>query len=315
MGSDKTQEVIIETRQCTKRFGSVLALDRLDLKLKSGVVALLGPNGAGKTTLLKILLGLIKPTYGSSSVLGFDSQRDSLSVRKHVSILHEKPQFPKTFTPYRFLQLVGRIYELDSIEEKIEEMLKLVKLWEDRERMIGHLSAGMIQRLGLAQALLPHPSLIFLDEPTANLDPIGRVTILNIVREFARNYGISFLISSHILADLERVCDSLAIINQGQLLLEGRIQHFFTREQSSVISIKSFHDNLEEVVKEFPGVEKVHRIDNVSVEVNVNDVLAFESALLKLMTEEKIRIENFKIENNLERLYIQTITTFEQEIE
>ncbi|MFX1565583.1 MAG: ABC transporter ATP-binding protein [Promethearchaeota archaeon] len=307
-----SKEVIIETHQLTKYFGSIVALDQLNLKIKSGVIALLGQNGAGKTTLLKLLLGLLRPSLGTAQVLGFDSRHESLSIRKKVGVLHEKPYFPKTFTPYRFLQLVGRIYNISSVENRSEEVLKIVGLWNDRERRIGHFSAGMIQRLGLAQAILPQPQLIFLDEPTANLDPIGRVSILNLVSELARDHGISFLISSHILADLERVCNHMIIIHQGQLLIEGSINDFFTRTKSSFITIKSFEDEIETLVKGLPGVLRTCRIDNVSIEVEVKDISVFESAFFKLVTEENIRIESFRIENNLERIYIQTIQAIEE---
>lgn len=311
--TNSSDDYIIETVNLTKQFSSVRALSNLDLKLKAGVTALLGPNGAGKTTLIKLLLGLIRPTHGVAKVFGLRSRQDTLAIHRQVGVLHEKPFFPKVFTVQRFLALVGQQFALARSNERIRHILQAVELWSARHRKIGNLSAGMLQRLGLAQALLPEPRLIFLDEPTANLDPLGRIHIINLIRQFATEQSISFLISSHILHDLEQVCNHIVIIDHGRIQLQGELTELFQRRKVSVVTIRSFDDRMENALTEFPGVESVKQVMPATFECRVKDTPAFQAQLFRWVTQEQVQIEHFSVEDSLERIYADTISAKEDD--
>jgi ABC-2 type transport system ATP-binding protein len=308
MGHNQTSKFIIKTDSLSKYYGSVVALDNLTLNIKPGVTALLGPNGAGKTTLIKLLLGLIKPTTGQASILGFDSQKESLQVRQKIGVLHEKPRFPMSISSYRFLSLIARFFKISTINQRVKELLTAVDLWTVRDRIIGNLSAGMIQRLGLAQALLPYHTIILLDEPTANLDPLGRIRIINLIQDFAKGNGISFVISSHILFDLERVCSNVVILDRGELKLHGNLRKLISKRKDAIITLSSFDKEIEAVLNDIPGVLKTRQIDTHTWECHIEDVMKFERSLFQRLLENDTRIESLKIESSLERLYEEVMT-------
>ncbi len=212
---------IIQTDDLIKRFGSFTALNRIDLAVPPGAIGLLGPNGAGKTTLLRILLGLARPTAGSASVLGCDVARQGIQVRERVGYMPEAESLPSNATAADFVGHMAEMSGLPKTEarQRAADVLYQVGLDEERYRLIGGFSTGMKQRVKLAQAIVHDPSLVFLDEPTAGLDPPGRDDMLQLVDRIYRMMGISVVLSSHILEDIERVCDYVVIINSGQLVL------------------------------------------------------------------------------------------------
>lgn len=218
-------ESVIRTVDLIKRFGSFTALNQIDLSIPKGAIGLLGPNGAGKTTLIRILLGLAKPTSGSAEVLGFDAFRHGIQVRERVGYMPEADCLPSNATAADF---VGHMAEMSGIpkteaRQRAADVLYQVGLDEERYRLIKGFSTGMKQRVKLAQALVHDPSLVFLDEPTAGLDPPGRDSMLELVERIYSMMGISVVLSSHILEDIERVCDYVVIINSGQLALAQSI--------------------------------------------------------------------------------------------
>lgn len=228
---------IVYTDALVKNFGNVQALRQLTLKLEKGVTGLVGPNGAGKTTTIGVILGLLRPDGGRASVFGFDCWRESFEVRKRVGVLHEKPVYPGSFRGRKYLEHAARFYGVDRSCERAAEMLKTVGLSEAGDRNIGTYSAGMVQRLGLAQALIGEPEFVILDEPTANLDPIGRVEFLERIRELQLEKGISFMISTHVLGELEIVCDQVAIINKGVMREQGRMEELAKKYRPTVFTI------------------------------------------------------------------------------
>jgi ABC-2 type transport system ATP-binding protein len=231
---------ILETHCLAKRFGKVHALQSLTLTFSKGVSGLLGPNGAGKTTTIGVLLGLLKPDGGKATVLSFDCWRESLEIRKRLGVLHEKPVYPGGFTGRRYLEYVARFYGVSKPKEQAARLLKSVGFSAAADRNIGTYSAGMVQRIGLAQALIGEPELAILDEPTANLDPIGRVAFLERIRQLNREEGISFIISTHVLGELETVCDQVAVIDRGVVREHGRVEElarkYVAREYAIVVS-------------------------------------------------------------------------------
>ncbi|MGE5599164.1 MAG: ATP-binding cassette domain-containing protein [Bacteroidota bacterium] len=209
----------IETRGLTKRFGDHTALDRLDLAVPAGAVyGFLGPNGAGKTTTLRILVGLARPTAGEARVLG-ESVSGRRGYLRRIGYLPDVPAFYDWMSAREYLAMVGRIFGLTGreLDARLAEVLELVGLAGVKSR-IGGYSRGMKQRLGLAQALINRPALVFLDEPTSALDPIGRKEVLEAVGSLAGRTTVFF--STHILNDVERVCDTVGILKDGRLVAQ-----------------------------------------------------------------------------------------------
>jgi len=219
---------IIETNDLTMRFGPVTALDALALQVEPGVTGLVGANGAGKSTLIKILLGILTPTTGAGRVLGLDIHAQGLQIRESVGYMPEHDCLPLDMNATEFVAHMGRISGLPKsvARERTAETLRHVGLFEERYREMRGYSTGMKQRVKLAQALVHDPRLLFLDEPTNGLDPAGRDEMLALIRRIGREFGISILMSSHLLGEIERVCDSLVVIDAGTLVRSGPVANF-----------------------------------------------------------------------------------------
>ncbi len=219
---------LIATRGLTKRYGNVVALDALDLDLHPGVIGLVGSNGAGKSTLIRILLGLVEPTSGSAQMFGLDVRSQGLDVRRRVGYLPEHDCLPLDLNATEFVAHMARVNGLPrgAARERTAEILRLVGLFEERYREMRGYSTGMRQRVKLAQALVHDPQLVLLDEPTNGLDPAGRDQMLDLVARIGREFGISIVMSSHLLAEIERVSDHLVVIEGGRLVRSGSIRAF-----------------------------------------------------------------------------------------
>lgn len=228
---------VVELKEVTKRFGRVVALDDLSLTINGRVNGLIGPNGAGKTTLLNVLLGFTRADVGEAYVLGFDVRRELLEIKKRVGILPENPGFPRSFTGEEFLVRVARLRGLSEPRKRVMEVLKVVGLSGAADRSIKTYSSGMYQRLGLAQAILDEPELIVLDEPAANLDPLGRMDVLKIIESYSKERGMRFLLSTHILYDIEKVCDWVGIMDSGKVREQGSVEELIQKYSGLVYSI------------------------------------------------------------------------------
>ncbi|MGH3379590.1 MAG: ABC transporter ATP-binding protein [Actinoallomurus sp.] len=236
---------IIATRGLGKRFPGVLALDQLTLDIEPGVVGLVGANGAGKSTLIKILLGLLPPTSGQASVLGLDTIRESMKIRELVGYMPENDCLPPDVSATEFIVHVARVSGMpaSAARERAADTLRHVGLYEERYRPIGGYSTGMRQRVKLAQALVHDPKLVFLDEPTNGLDPAGRDEMLALIRRIGTQFGISVLVTSHLLGELERVADHLVIIDGGKLLRSQAVTAF--TQASGVLAVEIEDDPAE----------------------------------------------------------------------
>ncbi|MBD3159105.1 MAG: ATP-binding cassette domain-containing protein [Candidatus Lokiarchaeota archaeon] len=213
------EKPVISVKNLTKRYGDVTALNQISVDIPPGVTGLIGPNGAGKTTLLMTLLGLIFPDNGHAQVLGYDVVHDSLEIRRKVGVLHERPNYPEYMEVEDYLTHVADLYETSR---NPAELLEMVGLQAVGHRRIHSLSGGMLRRLGVAQALVGTPEMAFLDEPTSNLDVDGRDEIINLLGELSKKYGVHFLLSSHILTELERICDNVVFIKNGDVIGTGK---------------------------------------------------------------------------------------------
>ncbi|NYI40767.1 ABC transporter ATP-binding protein [Demequina lutea] len=209
----------IATQGLTRTFGSVTALSQLSVEMPSGVVGLVGANGAGKSTLIKILLGLLAPTSGTATILGLDCLTDGLKIRELVGYMPESECLPPDVSATEFLVHMGRMSGLptDVSRERTADTLRHVGLYEERYRPIGGYSTGMKQRVKLAQALVHDPKLVLLDEPTNGLDPAGRDEMLGLIQRISTDFGISVVVTSHLLGELERISDHLVVIEAGVL--------------------------------------------------------------------------------------------------
>jgi ABC-2 type transport system ATP-binding protein len=212
---------VIEARGLTKRYPpAVTALDQLSVAVGPGITGLIGANGAGKSTLIKILLGLLTPTSGQAAVLGHDCVSDGLAIRTLTGYMPEHDCLPPDVTATEFVTHLGRMSGLPATaaKERAADSLRHVGLYEERYRQIGTYSTGMKQRVKLAQALVGDPRLLLLDEPTNGLDPAGRSAMLDLVARIGSEFGISILVASHLLGEIEQICDNLVAIDSGRLL-------------------------------------------------------------------------------------------------
>jgi ABC-2 type transport system ATP-binding protein len=216
----------IEIKDLSFRYGPIQALDGVTMTLGEGAVGLLGPNGAGKSTLLRILLGFLVPEKGEGRVLGFDIRRDRAAIRRSVGYMPESDCFVAGMDAVTFTAFFGELSGMPRQEamKRAHEVLFYVGLEEARYRLLNTYSAGMKQRLKLAQALVHDPKILFLDEPTSNLDPTGRTEVLDLIRDIATKKSIQVILSSHILDDIESICASVVILNKGKLAAEGRME-------------------------------------------------------------------------------------------
>jgi ABC-2 type transport system ATP-binding protein len=229
----------ITCQNLTKRYGDVLALDHLTLEVPSGALfGFLGPNGAGKTTALRLLTGLAFPDGGSATVAGVDVRSGGVRLRKRISFLDQSPQYYGWMRGRELLAFVGELFGLRgaALRQRVEEVLALAGLTEAANRRVGGYSGGMRQRLGLAQALINQPDVLFLDEPVSSLDPEGRHDILEVIAGL-RGRATVFM-SSHVLADVERVCDAVAIINQGKLIVSSTVTELQDRYAQPIFTIE-----------------------------------------------------------------------------
>jgi ABC-2 type transport system ATP-binding protein len=230
---------LIETQSLTKRYPRVTALDGLTVEVEPGIIGLVGANGAGKSTLIKIMLGLLDPSEGSVRVLGMDPAADAEAVRARVGYMPEHGSLPPDMIAAEFVTHMARISGLPrtAARERASEALRHVGLYEERYRQIGGYSTGMKQRVTLAQALAHDPDLLLLDEPTNGLDPAGRDAMLGLIERIGSEFGISVLICSHLLGEVERICESLIAIDAGKLLRADRVESMTRRRDVLVVEV------------------------------------------------------------------------------
>ncbi|MRG93785.1 ABC transporter ATP-binding protein [Polyangium spumosum] len=227
-----TKTHAIELSGLTKRFGGVTAVDDVTFFVEPGeVFGFMGHNGAGKTTTLRMLLGLTPLTSGSARVLGREVGQETLEVRRTAGYLPAHYTLPPDMTARQFLQYVGAMFALprDVITERAEALLRRFDLVRDADRALRGFSTGMAQKVGLAQALINEPRVLLLDEPTSGLDPLGRHELLELLRELARDRGVTVLFSSHILSDVEALCRHVAVLHRARLVAFGDVEELKDR--------------------------------------------------------------------------------------
>ena len=303
---------VIEINQLTKIYKSsknnieVKALDNFSLSVREGeIISLLGPNGAGKTTLIKTMLGIVFPTLGSANILGFDIS--DYRFKSQIGFLPENHRFPLYLTAEQTLKYFADLsgVRIDNINSKIDKLLELVKMSRWKKSKISKFSKGMMQRLGLAQALINDPKIIFLDEPTDGVDPVGRKDIRDILEEL-KNRGKTIFLNSHLLSEVELVSDRVAIMNSGKLLKVGNVEELTTSKEGYVIETATpLNDS--KIISGFDNItvelEKANRLN-----VNVKDNMELNFVIDKLR-KEGIYIKTISIQKqSLEELFLSLIS-------
>jgi ABC-2 type transport system ATP-binding protein len=229
----------------TKRYGRVLALDDVSFTIRDGITGILGENGAGKSTSMKIFLGLLRPTAGRATVLGEEASADA-RVRARIGYMPEHDCLPSQVSAAEFLTHMAQVSGLPPsvARTRAADTLRHTGLFEERYRAIGGYSTGMKQRVKLCQALVHDPAFVFLDEPTAGLDPMGREEMLTLIRKTHREFGISVLLSSHLMADVERTCDRIIVMQGGRLVHAGEVGHFTRETETVFIEVDTHREGL-----------------------------------------------------------------------
>jgi len=243
-------QAIIEAEELTKKYGHQIAVNHLNLQIREGeVFGFLGPNGAGKTTTLLMFLGLTEPTSGKVRVIGFDPTRDPFHVKEKVGYLPENVGFYDDMDARQNLQYIARLNRIpDKISAgRIDESLKVVDLLEEVGKKVGTYSKGMRQRLGIAEVLIKEPKLIFLDEPTIGLDPDGTNRMLDLIHSLSREKNITIFLSSHLLDQVQRICDRVGIMIKGGLVAMGPIEELAKKK----LGIDKEHYTLEEIYMKY----------------------------------------------------------------
>ncbi len=244
MGYTDGMATLLEAKGLTKHYGATIALESVDFQVSGGITGLLGPNGAGKSTAIKLFLGLLRPTAGSAEVLG-QKPYESVEARARLGYMPEHDCLPSAITASEFLTHMAQVSGLPPghARTRAADVLRHVGLDEERYRAIGEYSTGMKQRVKLAQALVHDPVLVLLDEPTTGLDPGGREEMLAMIRRIGRDFGISILLSSHLMGDVERTCDRIIVLDGGHVTEEGAVSGFTQETQTISVEVD---DNLDE---------------------------------------------------------------------
>ncbi len=238
-------ETLVVAENLAKHYKDVVALNDVSFGISDGITGILGENGAGKSTAIKIFLGLLRPTSGTAMVLG-ENASESIAVRSRLGYMPEHDCLPTSVTAAEFLTHMAEVSGLppSRARTRAADTLRHAGLFEERYRAMGGYSTGMKQRVKLAQALVHDPTMVFLDEPTAGLDPGGREEMLELVRKTHREFGISILLSSHLMADVERTCDRIIVLQGGQVVQSGEVEHFTKETETVFIEVDTNRERL-----------------------------------------------------------------------
>jgi len=236
---------LLEAKSVTKKYGTIIALESVNFQISEGITGLLGPNGAGKSTAIKLFLGLLRPTSGSAEVMG-EKPYESVQVRARLGYMPEHDCLPISINASEFLTHMAQVSGLPPAQARTRaaDVLRHVGLDEERYRAIGEYSTGMKQRVKLAQALVHDPVIVLLDEPTAGLDPGGREEMLDMIQRVGRDFGISILLSSHLMGDVERTCDRIVVLDAGHVTEEGDVSRLTQETQTLIIQVDDKRDEL-----------------------------------------------------------------------
>ncbi|MDP6897831.1 MAG: ABC transporter ATP-binding protein, partial [Candidatus Nitrosopelagicus sp.] len=248
----------IETNNLTKKYGSSLAVDGIDLEIKSGqVFGFLGPNGAGKSTVIKLLTTLMPPTKGKLSVLGIDAGKSPLEIRKKIGVVLQQPSYEMTLSVENSLDKYGMMWDVDkkTRKQRTEELLTSFGLQEIRKKKNDDLSIGQRRRVQVAREFMHDMDLLFLDEPTVGLDPSARRDLLDFLKKQVQKTGLTIFYTTHVLSEAEYLCDNIAIINKGKILAvdsPNELKNRFGREKTIKINLTKTSHSITDLLSGIP---------------------------------------------------------------
>jgi len=277
---------VIETENLTKIFGrKLIAVNNVNLSVKeASIYGFLGPNAAGKTTTIRLLLGLIKPSAGSIKIFDEEMTFNSSHLRRRIGYLPTNPKFPPKMTPIKYLNFIGKIFCLSNEVRtpRLSKLIRAVDLLPAASREIKGFSTGMTTRLGIAAALMNDPELLILDEPTAGLDPSGRKSTLELIKELGREKTI--FLSSHILSDIDRICTHIGVINQGKIIFSGPIKDMkLIRSNSIQLEVDGDIDTFCGKLKSIEGIASFERRGGYSLEIDFYPGVSIPKVIIDLM--------------------------------
>jgi ABC-2 type transport system ATP-binding protein len=301
-------ESAIHTESLTRDFGPIRAVDNVSLHVPRGTIfGFLGPNGAGKTTTIRLLLGLLEPSEGAAAVLGFDTRRDSDSVRERTGALLEHTGLYERLSAYDNLDYYARVWHMSAGDRRgrIQELLTRFGLWDRRGEQVVKWSRGMKQKLAVARTLLHRPELIFLDEPTAGLDPVAAAALRDDLDGLAQREGVTVFLTTHNLGEAEKLCDQIGVIRQGRLVAVGPPSELRQRGGARQVDFvgRGFGTSLVDALRSRPDVEAVEtKKDGITVRL-ARDASA--SPLVTLLVREGAEIEEVKKDSaSLEEVFL-----------
>lgn len=300
---------IIRTQSLSRSFKTVQAVSQIDLHIPPGIVfGFLGPNGSGKTTTIRLLLGLLEPTGGSAEVFGLDSRSQAAAIREQTGALLEHTGLYERLTAEDNLELYGRIYHIpaDRRKARIKELLTHIQLWERRREVVGSWSRGMKQKLAIARALIHQPRLIFLDEPTAGLDPLAAAALREDLERLVKENQVTVFLTTHNLVEAERLCQQVAVIQKGKLLATGKPDELRSRKTSTQVEIigSGFTENLLVQVRAQPEVISLQagpdrlalEFKNGTSTADIISLLVMNGARLEEVRKNKASLEDIFLE-------------------
>ena len=293
------KDKILDINNLFKNFGAFTAVNNISLHVNKGdIYGFLGPNGAGKSTTLRMVLGLIKPSNGEILINGENISGSKRKYLNSIGALIEKPDFYKNLSAFDNLKILYKMSRLKNIN-KIKDVLNEVDLWDKRNQKVGGFSQGMKQRLGIAQTLIHDPSLIILDEPSNGLDPQGQADIRSLILKINKEMGITVIISSHILSEIEKISNRMVVINNGQKIVEGNVEELMQNELLKV----SFKSSDLKLIGSFLTNKKIqyeNKNDSIIAQINQENI----PLILKQMVESNISISEAKQMRTLEELFL-----------
>ncbi|HRQ36704.1 MAG TPA: ABC transporter ATP-binding protein [Chloroflexota bacterium] len=302
-------EIAIRCENLSRRYGEVQALKPLNLEVPAGsIFGFLGRNGAGKTTTMRLLAGLARPSTGRAWIDGVETTQADSAARATFGYLPQDPAFYPWMSARDYLDYVGKLFQMDKAarQRRSEEVLALAGLTDAAKRAIRGYSGGMVQRLGVAQALLHNPPVLLLDEPTSALDPAGRYELLKLIESLRGQVTVFF--SSHILGDVERICDTVAIIRQGELLLVAARDELLNQYAADVVELELTDADRSAALVVLLGeqswvMDVTH--ENGRLRLRVNDVDTAKHALLPLLVQQGVVLERYAwVRPSLEEIFL-----------
>ena len=304
----------IEAKSLFKNYNSLIAVNGIDLNIESGqVFGFLGPNGAGKSTVIKLLTTLIQPTKGQITVLGIDSHRSPLEIRKKIGVVLQQPSYEPTLSVEKSLAKYGMMWNVDSktIKNRTEELLSSFELQDIRKKRNEDLSIGQRRRVQVAREFMHDMELLFLDEPTVGLDPSARRKLLDFLKNKVKETGLTIFYTTHVLTEAEYLCDNIAIINKGKIITVASPQELkkkFGHEKTIQIHVSGKNNSLNDLLKDIPDCK---------IEFNTGTIITIQSSnsevvlmdILKILNQNDIAIEDLSaMPTNLEEIFLKVVS-------